>query len=70
MTNRATLRITRSLDWVEQLLSELGVSHLDMRVIHQLERIWLKQIRFIRLESGRIVSIADVFRRCGWWSSE
>ena len=58
----------RCMDWLNQLLSEDGVSALDMRSIRQLERIWLKKIRHIRLESGQIVAIADVFRRCGWWS--
>ena len=59
---------TRSMDWVERLLSQDGVATVDMQTIRRLERIWLRQIRFITLESGRIVSIPDIFRRCGWWS--
>ena len=61
-------REVRRIDWVEQLLGEDGVNTIDMRCIRLLERIWLRKIRFIKLESGRVVSIPDVFRRCGWWS--
>lgn len=53
--------------WIEQLLAG-RVEALDLAVINRLERIWLQRIRHIRLESGRIVGIADIFRRCGWWS--
>ena len=56
----------RSLDWIERFLAE-GTDVLDARVIRRLEQIYLREIRFIRLESGRVVEIADVFRRCGWW---
>ena len=62
------IKEVRRIDWLEQLLGEDGVCILDMRCIRLLERIWLCKIRFIKLESGRIVSIPDVLRRCGWWS--
>lgn len=54
--------------WLEKLLSEGGVDTLDLHYIRLLERLWLNKIRFIQLESGRVVSIPDIFRRCGWWS--
>lgn len=68
MNDFAEVGATRSMIWLEQLLDEVGVNTLDMRTIHQLERIYLRQIRYIRLDSGRVVSIPDIFRRCGWWS--
>ena len=68
VTNHAVPAVTGSLDWLEQLLSEDGVCTVDMRCIKRLERIWLHKIRYIKLESGRVVSIPDIFRLCGWWS--
>ncbi len=62
------IKEVRRIDWVEKLLGEDGVNTLDMRSVHLLERIWLRKIRFIKLKSGRVVSIPDIFRRCGWWS--
>lgn len=55
------------LDWIERFLVE-GTDLLDLRAIRRLEQIYRQEIRFVRLESGRVVEIADVFRRCGWWS--
>lgn len=55
------------LKWIERFLAE-GTDVLDARVIRRLEQIYLQEIRFVRLESGRIVEIADVFRQCGWWT--
>ena len=62
------IREVRRIDWVEQLLGEDGVNTIDLRCIRLLEQIYLRKIRFIQLESGRVVSIPDIFRRCGWWS--
>lgn len=57
-----------NLSWIEVLLDQGFCDTLDLRVIRRLEGIYLKKIRFIRLESGRVVSIPEIFRRCGWWS--
>ena len=67
MTGIAHAGATRSMDWVEQLFGDDGCNTIDMRCIRQLERIWLHKIRYLRLESGRVVSISDIFRTCGWW---
>jgi hypothetical protein len=56
-----------SLDWIERFLVE-GTDILDLRAIRHLEQLYVRKIRFVRLESGRVVEIADVFRQCGWWS--
>jgi hypothetical protein len=56
------------MEWVSRLLEQDYCDSLDMRVIRQLERVYLKKIRLITLESGRVVSIPEIFRRCGWWS--
>ncbi len=68
MTGFEEAGTARSMDWLAQLFSADGVDTLDMCCIRQLERLWLHKIRYVRLESGRIASIPEVFRRCGWWS--
>lgn len=70
MTGFEEAGTTRLINWVEQLCGEDGVDTLDVETIHHLERIYLHRIRFIKLRTGHVVSIPEVFRRCGWWSSE
>jgi hypothetical protein len=58
----------RTMEWVRRLIERDYCDALDFRAIRQLERIYLKKIRLITLESGQVVSIPEIFRRCGWWS--
>ena len=45
---------------------DLETGIINMRCIRLQEQMCVRELRCLRLKSGRAASVAGVFRQCGW----